>query len=467
MELIQKSNLGSSLAVILIFTAWPVWAADTNQIRTLVKHYIETFALSDPRAEKKMTFLITKHMAQSLMRDHLTWYDFQKYAVENGLALSIQPAASQVPDDAASVISDLPVFSDSPDSIHSLRSAGRSVDKNESLLEDLFADAKSSGKIFRSKDELKTTVADGLRFIQAIQSGRASQRTDLTLNNGRAPSSTYVFSAILWYLQAKSGRKFLLHPATWQVERGFVGGGTYRLSDPGHRLYTVLTQLDPHVYRRLSSHYSMETEASSLVLFKHWGFDRDEREMIPLPGKKGTRSVLFGKLKGEQIFMKTETHGVNLWKPREVIEHLRNYFQFRSTAAQVGSGLEPHAHRENTDKKLTTLFNTFITETFKETDRQKFELYKKRGRRGIYEMKHILEDDVLLSANPTALSIIAMLQNYMGNLCEGESAEPAIEPETASPADSSPRSPHSLSLPLIQIKGCESIVTIDQTNPFE
>lgn len=222
-----------------------------------------------------------------------------------------------------------------------------SITDDNDLMSSLYLFSNNNGKDFSSVDELKSIVQVGETVIKSILDGN-----DVIANSEQEAED--VFISILWYIQAKSGRSIVLNPTNWNLERGFVKGGTYRFFDgrKSSKIYNALKRLSPNVYERISSHFPEES------IDKHRGLDIKESK-IPLPGKEGTKTILFGHLFDNSTFIKAETAGVGGIK--DTVSHGMNYIHHMQME-RSGARKESYAHRETPHKVIKKMFKDYIKE---------------------------------------------------------------------------------------------------------
>ena len=278
----------------------------------------------------------------------------------------------------------------------------QSIKEDQRLLEDLAQFAQASEKDIPTR-QMEHIVRQGEYFIQLIHNG-----TLLAKNLSKAQQD-HIVCCVMWYLEALAGQKIVINPETWQVERGFIRGGVFRIKDPDQKLFLFFNGLSKAYSRLGSSHFKSERKNIR-------GFDLESHSNLPLPGKPRTTHLHFGYLKTGEIFLKTERFGLNAIRPMAMTRHLINWRRHQQLEKQELRG-EAYAHRESLHSKVLHLFQVELEKSTLHQKTRKSLI--KKGNLGIDAMISILNQETLRLL-PSARNLKQMLINYKNFNCLGE-----------------------------------------------
>lgn len=211
---------------------------------------------------------------------------------------------------------------------------------------------------------------------------------------------------LAWFFQAKAGTDIGIN-FSWQLERRFVDGGTFRIPDPDGLLFEILRNIGK-AHKRVSSHFSTETQDS------HYGLKLSESRI--LPGKEGASSVLFGSVvsQGEKdLFVKFERKDLSITNMKESKEHIGNYLEHRKKERD-GTNNAPYSHRESTVMQINKFIEKYINDSNLQKDAVKY---------GIdYTIKMLRSDDcknrIDVESRDKLLNILLQYRYLFGNTRE-------------------------------------------------
>lgn len=311
-----------------------------------------------------------------LKEKELSWYDLQKAANEANFPLRVLPPEKSLGGTLRRSSSSCPQLPE-PISLSLRKSlklilppvAEPSIIDQPELINDLWLHS-AHNRGFSSEEKFKTAIRNGENLAAEIRKCALDECRNskgippCTPCPKIPPTSKYEQEKnvieLMWYLQAEAGKKPVLNPNNWEIEPGFVGGGSYRFRDDNGLIFNYLTSLRG-VYNRWSSHYPNES-----IDKRHSGLDMTQPEPPPgepplpgLPGHENTKTILFGRLTNGQIFLKNETQGLN--DTVSSIKHLANY-----VIKKLGGKKQlAHFHSENMPKDISDLIIDYCRTTKK------------------------------------------------------------------------------------------------------
>ncbi|MBF0362473.1 MAG: hypothetical protein HQK49_15755 [Oligoflexia bacterium] len=191
-----------------------------------------------------------------------------------------------------------------------------SIIEDKELMSDLFNLAQETDKNFNYQS-LSHTVKHGeiIAYCYTHQTNTVDCKDSLKKLNRKDKEEAII--SLLWYMQAKSGKRHVLNSKTWQYERGFVLGGTF--TSPSQGLYNYIAEIAPELLdKRVSSHFKGIKNKTEYEIY--FG-----KSSIKPPGHPGSKVLLLGATNDSRTYMKLETKSaVPIKHLLESIEHFGN-----------------------------------------------------------------------------------------------------------------------------------------------